>query len=187
MKIVYDNLAANINSDKHLFCLHKYASRVSSAMIMGAKSGLSLLTVISAGVKTIHLWDPEQQDCEDFDNVCVNNNIRFFHTHTKVKLPLEQVDLLYIDTVTECHLKFSELSQFSPFVNRYIIIPRTYTHAHDGETGFVLPDNLQPAGAIHGINNFIAQFPEWHILEHQYWAPGMTVLYKRKDIDDDGR
>jgi hypothetical protein len=187
MKIVYDNLAANISTDKHLFCLHKYASRVRSAMIMGAKSGLSLLTVISAGVKTVHLWDPQKQDTEDFDNVCLDNQIRFHHTHGEIETPIPSVDLLYLDTFSECHLKFSELSQFAPQVGRYILIPRTYTHAHDGETGFLLPDNLQPAGVIHGINSFISQSPQWHILEHQYWAPGMTVLYKRRDVNDDGR
>lgn len=187
MKIVYENLAANIKTDNHLFCLHKYASRVSSGMIMGAKSGLSLLTLLSAGVKTVNLWDSQQQDCEDFEKVCADNNIEFTHTYGEIKLPIKQIDLLYIDTFSECHLKYSELNQFAPFVNRYIIIPRTYTHAHDGETGFVLPNNLQPAGVIHGINSFITQFPQWHILEHQYWAPGMTVLYKRKDINDDGK
>ena len=187
MKIVYDNLAANISTDKHLFCLHKYASRVTSATIMGAKSGLSQLTVISAGVQTVNLWDPQKQDCADFEKVCSDNNIEFQHTYGEIKTPFKQTDLLYIDTFSECHLKFSELSQFAPSVNRYICIPRTYTHAHDGETGFVLPDNLQPAGVIHGINNFITQSPQWHILEHQYWAPGMTVLYNRRDINDDGR
>jgi len=187
MKIVYENLATNIHTDQHLLCLHKYASRVTSAMIMGAKSGLSLLTLISAGVKTIVLWDPEKQDCKDFEKVCADSGVEFRHVYGEIRPPIEQTDLLYIDTFSECHLKFSELNQFAPSVNRYIIIPRTYTHAHDGETGFVLPNNLQPAGVIHGINNFITQSPQWHILEHQYWAPGMTVLYKRRDQNDDGR
>lgn len=187
MKIVYENLANNIASDKSLFCLHKYASRVQSATIMGAKSGLSLLTVISAGVKTVRLWDPLKQDTEDFDQVCLENQVRFFHTHGEIETPIADTDLLYLDTFSECHLKFSELSQFAPQVSRYILIPRTYTHAHDGETGFLLPNKLPPAGVIHGINSFISQFPEWHILEHLYWAPGMTVLYKRRDVNDDGR
>ena len=187
MKIIYQNLAANISTEPHVLCLIKYASRVNTAMVMGAKSGLSLLAVLSAGVQKAVLWDPQKQDTEDFSKVCAENNIDFSHIHGEIAQPMDQTDLLYIDTFSECHLKFSELCQFAPYVNRYILIPRTYTHAHDGETGFVLPDNLQPAGVIHGINNFIVKFPDWHILEHQYWAPGMTVLYKRRDTADNGK
>jgi hypothetical protein len=187
MKIVYENLIQNINSDMQLLCLLKYASRVKHVTVMGAKSGLSLLTVIAAGADTITLWDPEKQNTQDFEKICAENNQDFTHSYGEITDNIQQTDLLYLDSFAEAHLKFSELSRYQSQVSRYIIIPNTYTHAHDAQPGFVLPNNLQPAGVIHGINSFIAQFPQWHILEHLYWAPGMTVLYNRKDVSDNGR
>lgn len=188
MKAVYQNLSANISRNTQFFCLFKYASRVRHVSIIGCGSGLSLLTAIAAQPETIRVYNNSSQDVNQFQDICKQSGIDFeFHVADMSELKIQPTDLLYIDTVHEGHVKGSELRLHAPSVNRYILVPQTYTNAHDPQSGITLPNNIQPCGIIHGINTFIVEFPKWHILEHQYYEPGLTVLYNRKDITDDGR
>jgi len=39
---------------------------------------------------------------------------------------------------------------------------------------------------VFGINNFLQTNDPWHIAENLYYAPGLTMLYRRKDLLDNG-
>lgn len=188
MKAVYQNLSANISRNTQYFCMFKYASRVRHISILGCGSGLSLLTAIAAQPDTIRVYNNSSQDVNQFQDICVQAGIDFeFHVADMSQLKIQPTDLLYLDTVHEGHVKASELRLHAPQVSRYVLVPETYTHAHDPQPGITLPNNTQPCGVIHGINTFIVEFPKWHILEHVYYEPGLTVLCNRRDITDDGR
>lgn len=190
MKVVYQNLTANINRNIQNFCMLKYASRVKHVSIIGCGSGLSLLTAIAAKPEKICLYNNVNQDVAQFQDICNSEGIEFqFQVMDSLAFPsvIQPTDLLYLDTIHEGHIKSSELRLHGDKVSRYILIPNTYTNAHDPQSGTTLPNNIQPCGLIHGINTFINESPSWHIWEHLYYEPGLTVLLNRRDILDDGR
>lgn len=187
MKVVYDNLTDNIQLNQQVLGLIKYGSRVEHASILGAGNGLSLLALIIAGVKHIRLYDTKMQDVSQFRKICEDAGINFAFICADAPQEIEDTELLLIDTISEANYKYSELSFHCNKVNRYILVTNTYTHAHDHQKNLQFPEGITPAGLIHGINNFIVNFPKWHILEHLYWDPGLTILYNRKDPEDDGR
>jgi hypothetical protein len=187
MKVVYDNLTDNIKLNPQVLGLIKYASRVKHASILGAGNGLSLLALIIAGVRDIRLYDSKMQDVSQFRKICEEADINFAFICADAPQEIENTELLLIDTISEANYNYSELSFHYSKVSRYMLVTKTYTHAHDHQNNIRFPEGVTPAGLIHGINNFIVNYPNWHILEHLYWEPGLTILYNRKDPQDHGR
>jgi hypothetical protein len=188
MKTIYQNLNANLNRNTQMLCLLRYASRVRRVSILGCGNGLSLLTAIAAKPDSICLYNQAPQETNQFSSICAAQNIRFeFQQCDYNQLKIADTDLLYIDTFAEGQTKYTELMKHHKNVSRYILVTGTYDNAHDPDPNVRIDANIQTCGLIHGINNFINQADSWHILEHLYYGPGVTVLYDRKDISDDGR
>lgn len=188
MKTIYQNLNANLNRNTQMLCLLRYASRVRRVSILGCGNGLSLLTAIAAKPDSICLYNQAPQETSQFASICESQGIGFeFQQCDYNQLQIAATDLLYIDTHAEGQVKYTELTKHHKNVSRYILVTGTYDNAHDPDPTVQLGGNVQPCGLIHGINNFINQAASWHILEHLYYEPGLTVLYDRRDINDDGR
>jgi hypothetical protein len=188
MQAIHENLVNHIKLNNQLLAFVRYASRVRHVTILGAGNGLSLLAAMAAKPEFVRLYDPVLQDTQQYREVCASENINFaFNVCDLNSAEIEPTDLLYIDTHSEGNIKYTELKKYQSSVSRYMLVNNTYTHAHDAVTGIELSNGIQPCGVIHGINSFISECPNWHILEHLYYDPGLTVLYNRRDIHDDGR
>jgi len=188
MQAIHENFVNNIKLNNQMITFVRYTSRVRHMTILGAGNGLSLLAAMAAKPDFIRLYDNTLQDTQQYRDVCASENINFsFNVCDLNQVTIEPTDLLYIDTANEGNIKYTELKKYQNCVSRYMLVNKSHQHAHDAQAGIELSNGIQPCGVIHGINSFISEFPSWHILEHLDHDPGLTVLYNRRDIHDDGR
>jgi hypothetical protein len=124
-----------------------------------------------------------------FEQECLNENINLtFYEQSDLECPLEQTELLFIDTWhIYGHLK-RELSRWNGYVSKYIIMHDTTTDAVNGETIRVgwdpkkqsadsgIPVEEITKGLWPAIEEFLVEHPEWKIKERFMNNNGLTVL-----------
>lgn len=189
MQEIYENIAQNINSNPQLLVLMDWCRRVDSITIVGFGSGLSTLVALSTKPKSITVYDHVlHEGISDYQTLANEHGVQFIF-HNKMIVDLEKIpdtDMLIIDTFAEGNLVNTICHKFFNNVNRYIVVNNTFTHAHQADPNVKLGNGAQPVGVIFGINHFLQNNDSWHIAENLYWAPGLTLLYRRKDLLDNG-
>ena len=189
MQEIYENIAENIGSNPQLLGLMDWCRRVDSITIVGFGNGLSTLIALSTKPKTITLYDHVLPDgIGDYQTLANEYGVQFVF-HNQMILDLETIadcDMLIVDSFAEGNFINTICSKFAQFVNRYIVVNNTFKHAHQSDPVVKLGNGAQPIGIVFGINHFLQTNDPWHIAENMYWEPGLTLLYRRKDLLDDG-
>lgn len=189
MQEIYENIAENISSNPQFFRLMDWISRVDSITIVGFGSGLSTLVALSKKPKIITVYDHIlHENIKDYQELANSYGIKFVYQN-KMIVELDnipQTDMLIVDTFAEGNVVMTICQKFEKYVNRYIVINNTYKHAHQPDPTVKLGNGAQPIGVIFGINSFLQNNDPWHIAENMYWSTGLTLLYKRKDLLDNG-
>ena len=124
----------------------------------------------------------------DYQTLANEYGVQFVF-HNQMILDLETIadcDMLIVDSFAEGNFINTICSKFAQFVNRYIVVNNTFKHAHQSDPVVKLGNGAQPIGIVFGINHFLQTNDPWHIAENMYWEPGLTLLYRRKDLLDDG-
>jgi hypothetical protein len=187
MQLVLENLTENLQANPQLLTLTKYASRVHSVAIVGFGSGLSTLATMAAKPERIDIYDHILYDVSEYQELAASENIALaFHHKQVIDAGITECDMLVLDSFAEGNYVFTACSKLHDQVHRYMLINNTFKHAHTADPNVQLGGG-QPVGIIFGINNFIQQNDPWHIAENYYWEPGVTVLYKRRNLTDYGR
>ena len=124
----------------------------------------------------------------DYQALANEHGVQFvFHNKMIVELDaIPQCDMLIVDTFAEGNVVLTICQKFEKFVNRYIVINNTFKHAHQPDPAVRLGNNAQSVGIVFGLNSFLQNNDPWHIAENMYWSPGLTLLYRRKDLTDNG-
>lgn len=126
-----------------------------------------------------------------FQSECQNEGVNVvFYEQSDLECPLEQTDLLFIDTWhIYGHLK-RELVRWNSSVNKYIIMHDTTTDEVYGETLRVGWDPVKQSretgipveeitkGLWPAIEEFLIEHPEWKIKERFTNNNGLTILYR---------
>ena len=126
-----------------------------------------------------------------FQSECRNEGVNVvFYEQSDLECPLEQTDLLFIDTWhIYGHLK-RELARWNSSVNKYIIMNDTTTDEVYGETLRVGWDPVKQSretgipveeitkGLWPAIEEFLVEHPEWKIKERFTNNNGLTILYR---------
>lgn len=188
MQEIYENIAENINTNSQMLPFMEWCCRAKHITIVGFNQGLATLCALSAKPDTIVIYDHNQIDISEYQEIANLYNVKLVF-HNKMILEyetIENTDLLFINSFQEGNFVNTVCQKFSQFVNRYIAIQDTYTYAHQAATGIQLGNGGQPIGMIFGINHFLQNNDPWHIAENLYWEPGLTLLYRRKDLLDNG-
>ena len=189
MQEIYENIAENISSNPPFIRLMDWCRRVDSITIVGFGNGLSTLIALSTKPKTITLYDHVLPDgIGDYQTLANEYGVQFVF-HNQMILDLETIadcDMLIVDSFAEGNFINTICSKFAQFVNRYIVVNNTFKHAHQSDPVVKLGNGAQPIGIVFGINHFLQTNDPWHIAENMYWEPGLTLLYRRKDLLDDG-
>jgi hypothetical protein len=186
MQELYENLAENISTNPQMFALLEFCRRVDHVTIAGFGDGLSTLVAITAKPDTIVVYDHSPQDIDQFYDIAMANGVKLTFNQSNI-LEQESIDataLLYVDSFAEGNFVHTLLHKAEPVVSRYIIVNKTFTNGHDPDPTIKLNNGAQPVGIVFGINNFIQTNDAWHISENLYWEPGMTALYRRKELLD---
>ena len=189
MQEIYENIAENISSNPQMLAFLDWCRRVDSITIVGFGNGLSTLIALSTKPKTITLYDHVLPDgIGDYQTLANEYGVQFVF-HNQMILDLETIadcDMLIVDSFAEGNFINTICSKFAQFVNRYIVVNNTFKHAHQSDPVVKLGNGAQPIGIVFGINHFLQTNDPWHIAENMYWEPGLTLLYRRKDLLDDG-
>jgi len=189
MQEIYENIAENISANAQMIPFIEWCKRVETITIIGFGNGLSTLCALSTKPKTIVIYDHNQIDLADYQNIASENGIQlvFYNLQVLEQETISDTDLLYVNGFSEGNYINTICQKFAQFVNRYIVIADTYTFAHQAAPNVQLGNGGTPIGMVFGINHFLQNNDPWHIAENLYWAPGLTMLYRRKDLLDDGK
>jgi len=184
MQDIYENIAENIHTNSQMIPFIEWCRRVKHITIVGFAQGLGTLCALSAKPDTIVIYDHNKIDISEYQEIANTYNIKLvFHNRMILEdETIEDTDMLFINSFQEGNFVNAVCQRFAQFVERYIVIQDTYTFAH--QPAPIQLNGGQPIGMVFGINNFLQTNDPWHIAENLYWAPGLTMLYRRKDLLD---
>ena len=126
---------------------------------------------------------------ETVRTACAERGIKFdFFQGNDLDIPMEEFDLIFIDTWhVYGHLK-RELAKMHSFAKKYIVMHDTEVDKVDGESircGFNIPQQVISSGYPEheircglgkALDEFLAAHPEWKVKEHFTHQYGLTVL-----------
>jgi hypothetical protein len=145
-----------------------YAEKVESIVEFGVYTGLSTTAFLSGNPKKLTSYDitdsyltvlPELYHYADQEKI----NFQFL-IGSSLEVNIEEVDLLFIDTVHKRKHTEAELKKHANKVKKYII----------------LHDTTAWPGVFEAVSYFLIENHNWHIIEHCNKNSGLLVL-KRYD------
>jgi hypothetical protein len=179
---------------EHLPTLARYGSECNHITEMGDHSAVSSYAFAHAlkNKKTSTLVQVEVQLNEQlntFRQDCQQENINVvFHHAGSLDCPLEQTDLLFIDTWHVYGQLKRELERWNTYVGKYIIMHDTTVDEWAGETIRLkwnpkeqsqqsgIPIHEITKGLWPAIREFLASHPEWILRERYDNNNGLTIL-----------
>jgi hypothetical protein len=180
--------------NEHLPVLRSYASKVNHITECGVRSVVSSYAFADGLLrknpnKLIQVDLDSNENVKNFAQKCKEEGINvIFYQQSDLECPLEQTDLLFIDTWhVYGHLK-RELARWHTMVNKYIILHDTTIDADLGETvriGWNAKSQSESTGIpVEEITNglwpavleFLELHPEWRIEIRYENNNGLTVL-----------
>ena len=179
---------------EHLPTLARYASECNHITEMGVRSVVSsyafahaLKNKTSNKIVQVDLYCDENVIA--FKNECEKENINVvFHQASSLDCPLEQTDLLFIDTWHVYGQLKRELERWNTYVGKYIIMHDTTVDEWAGETirdrldakkqseATGIPIHEITKGLWPAIREFLASHPEWIMRERYNNNNGLTIL-----------
>lgn len=188
--------------NEHLPTLRSYASSCTHVTECGVRSAVSSYAFATAlkttpGAKLVQV-DPEwHPNIEAFQTACRAEGLHtLFHKQSNLECPLEETDLLFIDTWhVYGHLK-RELARWHPYVRSYILLHDTTVDEWQGETirnrwdahrqsrdtGIPVEEILR--GLWPAVTEFLSAHPEWTLHERFTHNNGLTVLKRRDTVSE---
>ena len=184
---------------EHLPTLAGYASICSHVTECGVRGAVSSYAFANAMLGrpdcTLVQVDTYRSTASDtFRLQCKQENVPvIFHEMSDLDCPLENTELLFIDTWHIYGQMKRELARWHPHVTKYIILHDTEVDKWMGETircnldperssretGIPVPEIMR--GIWPAVLEFLEDHPEWTIHEHFKNCNGLTVL-KRKSL-----
>ena len=189
MQEIYENIAENISANAQMIPFLEYCRRVKTITIVGFGDGLAVLCALAAKPERITIYDHNQIDISEYQDLANEYGVQFVYINKQIleDETISDCDMLYIDSFQEGNYVFTVCSRYAQFVSRYICIKNAYDYAHQPNPQVQLGSGGQAIGLVFGINHFLQNYDPWHIAENMYWSPGLTLLYRRKDLLDDGK
>ena len=176
---------------EHLPTIARYASQCNNVTEMGVPTGASYAFAHALKGKNGSKLVVVNIDSQDLvlKSDCEKENINVvFHKASSLDCPLEQTDLLFIDTWHVYGYLKRELERWNSHVAKYIIMHDTTVDEWAGETIRLkwnpqeqseqtgIPIHEITKGLWPAIREFLALHPEWIIRERYNNNNGLTIL-----------
>lgn len=196
LKEKFDVLAGTPSDiNEHFETLRRYASECAHVTEMGVRyvvSTFALMMGLPRRLVSIDIVHPDdkfggendvikgKEELETARQCALENGVDFeFVLGNTLEIDIEPTDLLFIDTRhTYAQLK-EELTRHHSNVSTYILMHDTMSFGNRDE---ILPEKefllSSPQGLRPAIQEFLATYPEWSILEEFHHNNGMIVLKK---------
>lgn len=183
--------------NEHLPTLAKYASECTHVTECGVRTAVSSYAFASAllakpNAKLIQVDPDWHPNIETFRAACAAKGLAtVFHKQSDLECPLEETDLLFLDTWHVYGQLKRELARWHPYVRKYIAMHDTVVDGVHGETlraGWDadaqsrtsgIPADEIRKGLTFAVNEFLAEHPEWVVHAHYTNNNGLTVLTRR--------
>lgn len=152
--------------NEHLPTLRKYAEWSSRILELGTRYGTST-TALLAGLPDV-LISVDVSPCGNgqLTNARGHTDLRFVTADSLAWEPIhDSYDLLFIDTLHTFEQVTAELGRFSPLIEEWII----------------LHDTVSFPSVLDAVREFLAQSPQWSIIEEHRNNNGLIVLERRHD------
>lgn len=180
--------------NEHLQTLYQYGSQCSHITECGVRSVTSSYAFAVAlkgkPLNKLIQIDPEYHpNIEIFQNECKNENVNtVLHIASDLHCPIEETELLFIDTWHVYGQLKRELSRWNPYVSKYIILHDTTVDEWEGETIRRNMDSVKQShesgipieeinkGLWPAVEEFLLTNPEWTIQERFINNNGLTIL-----------
>ena len=181
---------------EHLPTIANYASmckHITECGVRGAISSYALATGIvdTPGAKMVQV-DPETSlASENFRLECERQSLNVvYYKQSDLDCPMENTDLLFIDTWHVYGQLKRELSRWNEHVNKYILLHDTEVDKWQGETircggnpeelsrQFNIPVQEICRGLYPALLEFLNEHPEWRVAEQYTNCNGLTVLVR---------
>jgi ribosomal protein L7Ae-like RNA K-turn-binding protein len=176
------NTPSDIN--EHIETLYNYAKKCDTIAEFGVFEVTSSYAFAAARPKKLICVDIKSNDyIKTFIKECQEENINLiFVESSTLDFVLEEVDLLFIDTLHAYSQLIQELFLHHDKVKKYIIFHDTISFGYNDEINYtgLLDDSIHnkknKRGLIPAIHDFIKQNPHWIIAESFTNNNGLTVL-----------
>ena len=192
------NEKCNVWSDiyEHLPTLYKYAIESNHITECGVRFVTSSYAfayglIGKPNSKLIQIDPSLSQQVTNFKSECELENVNtVFYNQSDLECPLENTDLLFIDTWHVYAQLKRELDRWNPYVKKYIIMHDTTVDEWDGESVRCGQDTLSQSkssgfpedeirkGLWPAIEEFLITHPEWKLKERFTNNHGLTVLFR---------
>ena len=188
----YIQQCSNIsNVHEHLPTLARYGSQCNHITEMGVPTGASYAFAHALKGKNGSKLVVANINGEDLvlKSDCEKENVNLvFHNDNSLECPLEQTDLLFIDTWHVYGQLKRELERWNSHVNKYIIMHDTTVDEWAGETircrwnpkeqsrETGIPIHEITKGLWPAIREFLQEHPEWTLRERYNNNHGLTIL-----------
>jgi hypothetical protein len=195
MELLYKekcNEPSDIN--EHLPTLYRYTKEclhVTECGVRGICSSYAFGLGLEGrdGARLVQI-DPVGSDSQsEFSKLCESCGIRnVFYEQSDLECPMEETELLFIDTWHVYGQLKRELARWHPHVSKYIIMHDTTVDGIYGETvrqnmnarlqsvQFNMPVEEITKGLWPAIEEFLAEHPEWVLHERYTNNNGLTIL-----------
>jgi hypothetical protein len=180
--------------NEHLPTLYEYAKECTHITECGVRDAVSSYAfayglVGKANNKIIQI-DPEKTDhIDDFQYTCGLYDVNtIFYEVSDLESPMEETDLLFIDTWHIYGQLKRELNRWHSYVKKYILLHDTTVDAWEGEairlshdleksikmSGFPIEEITR--GLWPAVEEFLEQHPEWTLHKRYMNNNGLTIL-----------
>lgn len=192
------NCATPSDINEHLPTLRQYASDCTHVTECGVRGAVSCYALGDGirGKEGARIVLVDLVDCEAigrFVNNSSKENIRAtFHKESDLTCPIEDTEMLFIDTWhVYGHLK-RELARWHSHVKKYILLHDTTVDGEHGESLRLgwnileqskesgIPVNEIAKGLWPAVEEFLKEHPEWSLKDRFTHNNGLTVLVRTK-------
>lgn len=180
--IYQQHCATKSDINEHLPTLRKYASECTHVTEFGTRGAVSTAALLIAGPKTLHTWDKHQQcPCSSLKRLAGETDFHALEGDVTAIPPIEETDLLFIDTYHNSEQLSKELKLHASRVRRYMILHDTTTFWSNGESY----DGHPKLGLQYALELFLDIHPEWTIKERFENNNGLMVLERKNAGPED--
>jgi len=167
------NTPSDIN--EHLEVLYKYAKECNTIAEFGVRDVVSSYALAHAHPKKLICVDIKTNpNVDEFIKICANENINMrFDIADTTTYELENVDMLFIDTLHTFTQLTKELNLHHSKVNKYIAFHDTISYGYMNED-----DRLtgKDCGLVPAIKNFLRENKNWIEKETYPNNNGLTII-----------
>lgn len=182
--------------NEHLPTLYKYALECNHITECGVRKAVSsyafgLGLCGKAANKLVQVDVVKSDDVEGFADECEYDGVNtVFYEGSDLECPMEETDLLFIDTWHIYAQLKRELARWHPYAKKYIILHDTTVDGEEGESirlGSNIAEQVKESGFTEeeirkglwpAVEEFLVEHPEWILKERYTNNNGLTVLVR---------